>query len=245
MLFGNIWLPSALIVTAIFSASAIYKSYSDIQEAQQIQENYEIISEIKTLLAKQYNKNPEEVTRDEIITNLSKGENWEKIFLLDRDKNSDLSNKELVNTNGKFEISGDEKLKLLVLKAMEKNITDVSKILPINNKYIFESGKLQKNMILKDNNIEDSINKAIHFLAEDLLYSGSSVSVDNTLTSILEEFTPYDELYQDFRNTGEVSLSPSELKIRQKKYFKAKIIEKLFLNETAIEAKLYPLLKDK
>lgn len=50
-MLGNIWLSSALIVTAIFSASAIYKSYSDIQEAKQIQEHYQIISEIKTLLA--------------------------------------------------------------------------------------------------------------------------------------------------------------------------------------------------
>ena len=69
-MLGNIWLSSALIVTAIFSASAMYKSYSDLQETRQIQENYEIISNIKTLLAKQYNKNPEDVTRDEIIAHL-------------------------------------------------------------------------------------------------------------------------------------------------------------------------------
>ena len=69
-MIGNIWLSSALIIIAIFSSSALYKSYSDIQEAKQIQENYEIISNIKTLLAKQYNKNPEDVTRDEIIAHL-------------------------------------------------------------------------------------------------------------------------------------------------------------------------------
>ena len=93
-MLGNIWLSSALIVTAIFSISAMYKSYSDIQEAKQIQEHYEIISEIKTLIAKQYNKNPLDITRDEIIANLPKGENWEKVLLLDRDKSSNLSNKE-------------------------------------------------------------------------------------------------------------------------------------------------------
>ena len=120
-MFGNIWLSSALIVTAIFSASALYKSYSDIQEAKQIQEHYEIISEIKTLLAQQYNKNPQDITRDEIIAHLPKGENWEKVLLLDRNKDSNLANKELVNEDGKIDISPDEKLKLLALKAKLNN----------------------------------------------------------------------------------------------------------------------------
>lgn len=92
-MLGNIWLSSALIVTAIFSVGAMYKSYSDIQEAKQVQEHYEIISEIKTLLAKQYNKNPQDITRDEIIAHLPKGGNWEKVLLLDRQKDSNLSNK--------------------------------------------------------------------------------------------------------------------------------------------------------
>ena len=116
-MLGNIWLSSALIVTAIFSAGAMYKSYSDIQEAKQIQEHYEIISDIKTLLSKQYNKNPQDITRDEIIAHLPKGENWEKVLLLDRNKDSNLTNKELVNEDGKFELSENEKLKILALKA--------------------------------------------------------------------------------------------------------------------------------
>ncbi|MDZ7818138.1 MAG: hypothetical protein U5K55_05785 [Aliarcobacter sp.] len=94
-MLGNIWLSSVLIVTAIFSAGAMYKSYSDIQEAKQIKENYEIVSDIKILLSKQYNKNPEDITRDEIIAHLPRGGNWEKVLLLDRNKDSNLSNKEL------------------------------------------------------------------------------------------------------------------------------------------------------
>ena len=125
-MLGNIWLSSALIVTVIFSAGAMYKSYSDIQEAKQIQEHYEIISEIKTLLAKQYNKNPQDITRDEIIAHLPKGGNWEKVLLLDRQKDSNLSNKALVNEDGKIEISEDEKLKLLALKAKLKDVVNVS-----------------------------------------------------------------------------------------------------------------------
>ena len=46
-MLGNIWLSSALIVTAIYSASSVYQSYSDTQEAKEIQENYQIVSDIK------------------------------------------------------------------------------------------------------------------------------------------------------------------------------------------------------
>ncbi len=58
----------------------IETSKTNIKEAKQIQEQYEIIKDIKTLLAKQYNKNPEDITRDEIIVHLPKGENWAEDF---------------------------------------------------------------------------------------------------------------------------------------------------------------------
>lgn len=250
-MLGNIWLSSALIVTAIFSASAMYKSYSDVQEAKQIQENYEIISEIKTLLSKQYNKNPDEITRDEIIANLPKGENWEKVLLLDRNKSSNLTNKELVNTKGKIEISQDEKLKLLALKAKLKNITDVSTITAdsTTKKYTFDVGENNKNQVANDMEFEKSINRAIHFLEVEILYSNKTVS--ETMTKLLADgnnFIPYDKMYQDFRTPAQVSsntvLSDEALKALKKAFFKSKIKEKLYLNETAVETKLYYQLKD-
>ncbi|MDD2895001.1 MAG: hypothetical protein PHG81_03180 [Aliarcobacter sp.] len=253
-MFGNIWLSSALIVTAIFSASAMYKSYSDVQEAKQIQENYEIISEIKTLLAKQYNKNPQDITRDVIIANLPKGENWEKVLLLDRNKDSNLTNKELVNSEGNFEISQDEKLKLLALKAKLKNITDASSITAdtTTNKYTFDVGGNNKNLVLNDAEIEKSVNRAIHFLEIEILYSAQTVTA--TMTTLMADYTPedkfipYGKMYQDFRTPAEVSantvLDVEVLKTRKKAYFKSKIKEKLYLNETAIETKLYYQLKD-
>ncbi len=246
-MFGNIWLSSALIVTAIFSASAMYKSYSDVQEAKQIQENYEIISEIKTLLAKQYNKNPDEITRDEIIANLPKGENWEKVLLLDRNKSSNLTNKELVNSNGKIEISQDEKLKLLALKAKLKNITDVSSITAdsTTKKYTLDVGENNKNQVANDMEFEKSINRAIHFLEVEILYSNKTVS--ETMTKLLADgnnFIPYDKMYQDFKYSNETSISVDVLKSRKQDYFKSKLKEKLYLNETAVETKLYYQLKD-
>lgn len=239
-MFGNIWLSSALVVTAIFSASALYNSYSDIQEAKQIQEHYEIISEIKTLLAKQYNKNPQDITRDEIIAHLPKGENWEKVLLLDRNKDSTLTNKELVNEDGDFELSQDEKLKLLALKAKLKNITDVNAITPTSGKYTFNVGENNKNQVLNDTEIEKSVNRAIHFLEMEILYSGQTVS--DTMTKLMADtnkFIPYEQMYQDFRTTSETTITADVLKKRKKEYFKKKIKEKLYLNETAIETKLY------
>lgn len=254
-MLGNIWLSSALIVTAIFSASAMYKSYSDIQDAKQIQEDYQIISEIKTLLAKQYNKNPQDITRDEIIANLPKGKNWEKVLLLDRNESSNLTNKELLNSAGKIELSQDEKLKLLALKAKLKNITDISTITidSSTKKYTFNVGVNNKNAVLNDASIEDSIDRAINFLGVEILYSSKTVT--ETMTKLLADgnnFIPYDKMYQDFRTASEIAsnktfISPTELddlKTRKQNYFKSKIKEKLYLNETPIETKLYVQLKD-
>ncbi|MDY3205202.1 MAG: hypothetical protein RBR70_09040 [Arcobacter sp.] len=239
-MLGNIWLSSALIVTAIFSAGAMYKSYSDIQEAKQIQEHYEIISEIKTLIAKQYNKEPNKITRDEIIAHLPKGENWEKVLLLNRDKSSNLSNKELVNETGNFEISEDEKLKLLALKAKLKDVIDVNSIEAVDKKYTFEVGKVEKNRVSKDIEIENSLNRAIHFLGTEILYSNKSAS--ETMDKLLADenkFIPYDDIYQDFEITD-----VGELKTKKQKYFKSKIKDRLYKNENAFETRLYKELKD-
>lgn len=246
-MIGNIWLSSALIITAIFSSSALYKSYSDMQEAKQIQENYEIISDIKTLIAKQYNKNPEDITRDEIIAHLPRGGNWEKVLLLDRNESSTLSNKELVNEDGDFEISEDQKLKLLALKSKLKNIMDVSSITADSStkKYTFEVGALEKNRVLLDSDLEKSITKAIYFLSIDILYATGTVDINTVLTQNIEDFTPYDSLYQDFKTTAETSITDAVLKTRQQAFFKSKIKEKLILNETAMETRLYLKLKDK
>ncbi len=250
-MFGNIWLSSALIVTAIFSASAMYKSYSDIQEAKQIKEHYEIVSDIKTLIAKQYNKNPQDITRDEIIAHLPVGGNWEKVLLLDRNKSSTLSNKELVNKEGKLEISEDEKLKLLALKSKLKDTIDTSSMTADSStkKYTFEVGKLEKNTVLNDKEIEKSIDRAIHFLGVEILYSGKTVS--ETITKLLVDsnnFIPYGSMYQDFRDASEIAsdttLSDTVLKERKQTYFKTRIKEKLLKNETSIETRLYLRLKD-
>ena len=233
-MLGNIWLSSALIVTAIFSAGAMYKSYSDIQEAKQVQEHYEIIFEIKTLLAKQYNKNPQDITRDEIIAHLPKGGNWEKILLLDRQKDSNLSNKALVNQDGNIEISEDEKLKLLALKAKLKDVVNVSSMTAdsTTKNYTFEVGKSEKNIIKDDLEIEKSINIMISVLAQDILYSGLDKST--VLNTVIEDLLIKHENYYLFDGLT---------KEKKEEFFKSKIKEKLYKNESAIETRLYKELE--
>lgn len=241
-MLGNIWISSTLVVVTIFSTGALWKSLSDIKETKQLQEHYEIISEIKTLLAKQYNKNPEYITRDEIIVHLPNGQNWEKVLLLDRDKSSAISNKSLINKDGYIEISEDEKLKLLALKAKLKYLTDVNSITPENGKYIFEIGKSEKNAVVQDLEIQKSVDKAIHALSQDILYTSTS-SKSSVLNSVLENFTPYEKFHFTFLKENETSISEDVLKERQQAYFKQKIKEKLYKNESSIETRLYKELE--
>ncbi|TLT05255.1 hypothetical protein [Aliarcobacter cibarius] len=241
-MLGNIWISSTLVVVTIFSTGALWKSLSDIKETKQLQEHYEIISEIKTLLAKQYNKNPEDITRDEIIVHLPNGQNWEKVLLLDRDKSSAISNKSLINKDGYIEISEDEELKLLALKAKLKYLTDVNSITPENGKYIFEIGKSEKNAVVQDLEIQKSVDKAIHALSQDILYTSTS-SKSSVLNSVLENFTPYEKFHFTFLKENETSISEDVLKERQQAYFKQKIKEKLYKNESSIETRLYKELE--
>ena len=129
-MIGNIFISSALVVVVIFSTGALFKSLSDIKEAKEIQEHYEIVKDIKTLLAKQYNINIEDITRDDIIAYLPQGENWEKVLLLDRRKDSKLgSDKDFINEKANITISKDEKLKLLALKAKLKDIQNTNELI--------------------------------------------------------------------------------------------------------------------
>ena len=246
-MLGNIWLSSALIITVIYSTSAMYKSYSDAQEAKEIQENYQIISDIKTLLANQYNKNPDEVTRDEIMMHLPSGGNWEKVLLLNRNRDSNLEDDALVDVDGNFVLNESEQLKLFALRAKLKNLsyTSTEEIDVKTKDHTFQVGMSEKNIIKKNESIDKSVEKAIEHLSVDILYGGSIETPAVILEETLTNYTPYSDVYQDMKKDSDTSdLTDEEVIERQKDYFKEKIEEKLILNENAMETKLYYLLKD-
>ncbi|WP_121627693.1 hypothetical protein [Poseidonibacter antarcticus] len=257
-MFANIWVSSALIVTLMFSAGAMYKSYSDVQEAKQVQEHYEIVSKIKTTLAKQYNKNPEEITREEIIAFLPDGGNWDKVLLLDRNSDSSLDNEDdiLINEDGNIEINEDEKLKLLALRAKLKDIINLNEVQTTtknegteNEKtfYTFEIGKNEKNNIINDIEIEKALTRAVDYLAQDILYDENSSSFDkDDFDKIIEELTPYDNIYLfDIEEalSDDDTLTEDKLKDEKENHFKKMLKEKLKQNELTIETKLYEKVK--
>ena len=246
-MLGNIWLSSALIITTIYSTSSMYKSYTDAQEAKEIQENYQIISDIKTLLANQYNKNPDEVTRDEIMMHLPSGGNWEKVLLLNRNRDSNLEDDALVDVDGNFVLNESEQLKLFALRAKLKNLsyTSTEEIDVKTKDHTFQVGMSEKNIIKKNESIDKSVEKAIEHLSVDILYGGSIETPADILEETLISYTPYSDIYQDMKKDSDTSdLTDEEVIERQKDYFKEKIEEKLILNENAMETKLYYLLKD-
>lgn len=242
-MLGNIWLSSALIVTAIYSASSVYKSYSDAQEAKEIQESYQIITDIKTLLATQYNKNPDEVTRDEIMMHLPTGGNWEKVLLLNRNKDSNIDDDALVDEDGNFILNESEQLKLFALRAKLRNISSTEEV--EDGTHTFQVGNIEKNIINKNDAINNSVEKAIEYLSAEILYATlTSSQIEEKLDDAIDTYTPHSYIYQDMKESSTEVLTIAQLQERQKTYFKKRIKEQLILNENAMETKLYYYLKD-
>jgi len=242
-MLGNIWLSSALIVTAIYSASSAYKSYSDAQEAKEIQENYQIITDIKTLLANQYNKNPDEVTRDEIMMHLPSGGNWEKVLLLNRNTNSTIDDDALVDEDGNFILNESEQLKLFALRAKLQNISSNEEV--EDGTHTFQVGNIEKNIVSKNQSIDKNVEIAIEFLSREILYTTlTTTEIIDKLETAISTYTPYSDIYQDMKESDTEVLTAVELAQRQEEYFKERIKEKLILNENAMETKLYYYLKD-
>ena len=241
-MIGNIFISSALVVVVIFSTGALFKSLSDIKEAKEIQEHYEIVKDIKTLLAKQYNKNIEEITRDDIIANLPQGGNWEKVLLLDRNKSSKLSNqdKEFINKDANIEISEDEKLKLLALRAKLKDTININDSNLENKKYKITIGTNAQNIISQDKDFEDRLNKAINYLASEILYSNKDIT--DTLEKVFNDIDPdKNENKEGFFNYKNIYLEDTDEK--KKLYIKEKLKQRLEQNQNSIETRLYGELK--
>jgi hypothetical protein len=247
-MLGNIWLSSALIVIAIFSTSSIYTSYSNTQEAKQIQENYQIVSNIITLLSEQYNKSPDEVTRDEIMMHLPVGGNWEKVLLLDRNNSSNISNNALVNKDGNFVLRESEILKLFALRARlrKESISFVEEVDEETRNITFLVNKEEKLVNKKNAAILKNVNKAIEYLNRSILFTVlSSDEIALVLNTAIDKYTPYSDIYQNMKkNSDLLPLTDIEIKQRKEAYFRKKIKEKLILNKNPMETKLYYYLKD-
>lgn len=191
-MIGKILISSALIVSLMFIASQIESSKSTIKEAKQIQEHYLLVKEIKTLIAKNYNINPENITRDDIIAHLPKGENWEKILLLDRQKDSNLSNKEFVNSDANIFISEDETIKLLALKAKLKSSFDNENLIKDSStgKIEFPIALEEKAHFRQDLDFDKRVDNAILYLTNEILYNSTNINILNNVVLKYNESSP-------------------------------------------------------
>jgi hypothetical protein len=208
-----------------------------------MQENYEIISDIKSLLAKQYNRKTKDIIRKEIIMHLPNGENWEKVLLLNRNESSTetvnaIDTDSLMNVDGKIVLNENEKIKLFALKLKLNNISDISTVTVTDAKYKFNIGNVKKNIIQKDESIRKNLKFAIECLSNNLLYS-SPQTISVALSNCVTTYMPEDDIYQTL-NTG----SESEKLQAKKDYFKDRIKSILLEQNSAIETKLYSQLKD-
>ena len=238
-MIGNIFISSALVVVVIFSTGALFKSLSDIKEAKEIQEHYEIVKDIKTLLAKQYNINIEDVTRDDIIAYLPKGGNWEKVLLLDRRKDSKLgSDKDFINEKANITIIKDEKLKLLALKAKLKDIQNTNELTEKDNKIEVIIGKEAQNIYSKQQKLDDSIKIAINFLFQEIVHKSGDITTKLNEALTDKAFFDYSKIEYDFETTDAI-----ELAAKRKVYLKQKIKDELLKNNNTINSSLYEKLE--
>ena len=245
-MLGKILISSALIISLIFVASQIENSKSNIKEAKEIQEQYEIIKDIKTLIAKQYNISPENITKNDIIAHLPKGENWEKILLLDRQD----TNKKLVDDNANIVISEDEKIKLLALKAKLRD--NFSSFETKNNTLNIDVGSALKNSVDYEKALDRSVENTVSYLYSQILATindntKNDSTVETTVSTFLTDFKtaleekdktkniyiPFDDIKLDLTDTEKIE------------YFKEKIRERIEKNSVGYEQRALKFLKGK
>lgn len=243
MMLGKIWLSSAIAVVAIFSASVAYKSYSDLQDVKHMQESYEIIRDIKTLLAYKYSIDPQDISRDEIIALLPQSGNWEWLLLLERTSSADLQNDALLQEDGTLQISEEDKLKLFALRAKLKESGNDNSVREVEisgkKNLILDVGIEEKNLSYKD----EAIQKALQKVIDASLYSIETITKTD-YNNLVEDNIPYNLMYQDFLKDGEtLPLDDDILKQRKEEYFKQRVLEVLLKPQSPRDVKLYNKLK--
>lgn len=249
-MIGKIFISSALIISLMFLASSISNSKSTIREAKEIQEHYELVKEIKTMIAKEYNIDPENISRDDIIAHLPKGENWEKILLLDRQKGSSLEDKEFVDESANISISEDEKIKVLALKAKLRD--GFSNFKTEDDSLKIDVASSLKSDINYEKAFEKNVENTVAYIYSQILTtinhnsktdSEISSSVDSFISSFLIDlnekdktknpYVPFDQIKLDLTDDEKIEL------------FKDRLRQKLEQNSVGYEQRAVKYLKGK
>ena len=149
---------------------------------------------------------------------------------------------ELYRTKGQQNkrASEDEKLKLLALRAKLKDTININDSNLENKKYKITIGTNAQNIISQDKDFEDRLNKAINYLASEILYSNKDIT--DTLEKVFNDIDPdKNENKEGFFNYKNIYLEDTDEK--KKLYIKEKLKQRLEQNQNSIETRLYGELK--
>ncbi len=208
-MLANVFITSTIVITVIVASAMSYKSYEDMQEIKSIQETYETIISVKQYIADHYNKKPSEVTRDEMIAHLPEGPNWEKIFLSNKYNSNSFSENALIDENGNFILSSDDKLKLLTLKSKLENV-ELNNISTDDTKEVYEVGGVEITRINDEEMILKNIKKIkviifINLRTIDLVSLETIISSNSSFDiSIVKQKLKYD--LQNSNNSFDVQI---------------------------------------
>lgn len=259
---NNVIVLSSLVVVSILFLGALNKSYDDIEKAKQVQESYDLLSQVKALIAKRYNKSEEDITRDDILSLLPDNTSFDKMLLQrrmyqDQDKKVTLDEKEkiLLNKDAKVQISEKDKIALLALKVKLKSLIKKDKVegtTASDNAFAYTI--LYEDEAQRDKNLKKAIDNTIDYLFvkyQENPTSGSGTSSqtldNNKFKEEAKKFTPYNSITQkqitDNSNGNTLSTTDeSQIKTKKEEFFQKLIIKEAKNSKDITRKKLYDKL---
>lgn len=225
-MLGNIWISSALVITSIFTLFMVSKSYYDLKDAKEIQQSYELISQIKNNISSQYEKDLSEINKDEVLSFLPKNGVWENSILIDNEK-------ELLNDDGNLIINTDDKIKVFALESKLSNLNTLNNVQESNGEKVYT---ITKQTFHKR---DEQIKKEVLNLIESLSYVTITESLlDELILDIPSNLLRYQLLSED------ENLTQEEFETKKKLYIKKLLKEKLENSTNLRDYQTYENCKD-
>jgi hypothetical protein len=160
------------------------------------------------------------------------------VLLIDRNR-GDIANSSLIDDDGNFILSEDEKIKLFALRAKLSNL-DVVTQETTDGVVSFSVGKDRLNIGYQDEIIKSQLRKTIEILD---IYKTTLTTAD--FDNTIDTYTPYTSIYQDLRLEGESDEDyEANLEDRKKEYFKNLIKTTLQSSTNIKDISLYDTIKD-
>lgn len=182
----NVFLSIATVTALIFTLSSTGKYFNDIQESNELKENFEIIKQSKEKIASVYNKESSKITKDDIQAVLGDEGNFQKVLTTNRS----LSANNLLEDDGTFIVPKKGSLEYLAFVSKLSEYEDTNKLIKDGVNHISVS---QKSISIDEakNQINQDLKKVIEILYE------TTVITENSLELIIEQNINEDVIEED------------------------------------------------